>query len=574
VNAFRASSRPAPTHCAPRARVAMSDDADVPMADAVDTADANPGAKRGRERAPEDDETARATSPSPSPSPSPSTSTAAIAQTCECVLCLELFCDPVTTPCGHTFCRRCLARALDHSDDPRCPTCRSVVLVSSAAKTPVNVTLRALVSQLFPERARARREAEEAELLAGSAETNGDALEGNIPLFVMSDVMPFDRFGLNIFEPRYRLLIRRAMESGSRRFGMKHPDSAHACEVKILRCDPQPDGRFHIIVEGRRRCEVLSERIQDGYVMARARFFENDADDAFTTSPSGDLQGSADEVRHVVETLTQRWRDKLATCTEEAMLRYRSGSSDEEISSDMTVISVHRGTCTVLDAVEKIAREHDWKPGPGVAFLLGVVVRIWRRIMDRMRRGGGTVSAIQSCEPLLFREFQLVHDKAMGLHSTASANEISWWVVAACNGTTMTRGAAKVPMDSSSPVERLAFGAAVLYGFARTIEMLLYEMSPESCGKYPGEVLFTEAQAAETNALLADEGEGYAFVCVDQNSAVTDPTKSWDLWPHTGCFCLRNEACAYHGELCVSQWGTIDGSDAFGQRFVSAINSV
>jgi hypothetical protein len=134
-------------------------------------------------------------------------------------------------------------------------------------------------------------------------------------------------------------------------------------------------------------------------------------------------------------------------------------------------------------------------------------------------------------------------------------------------------------LDSSSPVERLALGAALLYGFARKMDAILYEVSPASCGNDPGEVMFTEAHVSEINALLADEGEGYAFVRVGESREELDhelslplnPTKSWDWSPHTACLCLRNEACAYHGELCVSQWGAIDGSDAFGQRFVSAI---
>lgn len=42
----------------------------------------------------------------------------------ECILCMKLLFEPVTTPCGHTFCRLCFARAMDHSS--RCPMCRTV----------------------------------------------------------------------------------------------------------------------------------------------------------------------------------------------------------------------------------------------------------------------------------------------------------------------------------------------------------------------------------------------------------------------------------------------------------------
>lgn len=34
----------------------------------------------------------------------------------------RLFYEPVTTPCGHTFCLQCLERCLDHN--PKCPLCK------------------------------------------------------------------------------------------------------------------------------------------------------------------------------------------------------------------------------------------------------------------------------------------------------------------------------------------------------------------------------------------------------------------------------------------------------------------
>ena len=51
---------------------------------------------------------------------------------------------------------------------------------------------------------------------------------------------------LNIFEPRYRLLVRRCME-GNRQFGMatinqRSQLSAVACQCEILECLPLPDG--------------------------------------------------------------------------------------------------------------------------------------------------------------------------------------------------------------------------------------------------------------------------------------------------------------------------------------------
>ncbi|KAB7495971.1 LON peptidase N-terminal domain and RING finger protein 3, partial [Armadillidium nasatum] len=41
----------------------------------------------------------------------------------ECPLCFLCFWEPVTTVCGHTFCRACLARSLDHAS--QCPLCKT-----------------------------------------------------------------------------------------------------------------------------------------------------------------------------------------------------------------------------------------------------------------------------------------------------------------------------------------------------------------------------------------------------------------------------------------------------------------
>ena len=42
----------------------------------------------------------------------------------ECAICLRLVAEPITIPCGHTFCRCCLVKSLQHQK--KCPTCRAV----------------------------------------------------------------------------------------------------------------------------------------------------------------------------------------------------------------------------------------------------------------------------------------------------------------------------------------------------------------------------------------------------------------------------------------------------------------
>lgn len=54
----------------------------------------------------------------------------------KCALCRRLLFEPVTTPCGHTFCLKCLERCQDHAT--HCPLCKeklSELLASSNFNT-------------------------------------------------------------------------------------------------------------------------------------------------------------------------------------------------------------------------------------------------------------------------------------------------------------------------------------------------------------------------------------------------------------------------------------------------------
>ena len=41
-----------------------------------------------------------------------------------CSICLDLFSQPVTTPCGHSFCKACITKYWDSSDACHCPMCK------------------------------------------------------------------------------------------------------------------------------------------------------------------------------------------------------------------------------------------------------------------------------------------------------------------------------------------------------------------------------------------------------------------------------------------------------------------
>lgn len=51
-------------------------------------------------------------------------SSSALNENLQCFICLELSTDPVTTPCGHSFCKACLKECWESSHDNRCPCCK------------------------------------------------------------------------------------------------------------------------------------------------------------------------------------------------------------------------------------------------------------------------------------------------------------------------------------------------------------------------------------------------------------------------------------------------------------------
>ena len=138
----------------------------------------------------------------------------------ECPLCMRLFWRPVTTPCGHTFCKTCLDRVLDHNTT--CPMCKSATLktyLSERRETTVNEFVEKAMRRLLPDEFADRKKLHEKELqqLAGQI---GEASSSQVPIFVCTISFPNVPCPLHVFEPRYRLMIRRCMEVGTREFGM------------------------------------------------------------------------------------------------------------------------------------------------------------------------------------------------------------------------------------------------------------------------------------------------------------------------------------------------------------------
>ncbi|XP_055333413.1 LON peptidase N-terminal domain and RING finger protein 3-like isoform X3 [Paramacrobiotus metropolitanus] len=106
--------------------------------------------------------------------------------------------------------------------------------------------------------------------------------EAEIPVFVLTVAWPDIPLFLHVFEPRYRLMVRQALESGSNRFGMAcaPPSEDNTTDVfadygtilRIEHIEYEEDGRCFVHCKGERRFRVLSRSMREGYHTARVKY--------------------------------------------------------------------------------------------------------------------------------------------------------------------------------------------------------------------------------------------------------------------------------------------------------------
>ncbi|KAF2191340.1 hypothetical protein K469DRAFT_720335 [Zopfia rhizophila CBS 207.26] len=198
----------------------------------------------------------------------------------DCLVCYNMMLDPTTTACGHTFCRRCLARVMDHSNI--CPICRrDLHIPASLQNQPSNARLVALLNSLCPDLVAARAAA-----LSLEEQPGEDVL--STPLFVCTLSLPSMPTFLHIFEPRYRLMMRRCLE-GNRQFGMALYNRSSAPQgelgttpfveygtlLEIVNFELLPDGRSFVETKGVSRFRVRDHGMLDGYVVGRIERVED-----------------------------------------------------------------------------------------------------------------------------------------------------------------------------------------------------------------------------------------------------------------------------------------------------------
>lgn len=124
-----------------------------------------------------------------------------------CPLCLDLLYDCVTLQCGHSMCRQCLYQALQSK--ACCPVCREHSFEGDALSLPTTTTINSLCEKLFPIHYHQRQLA---------TQHLKKQRRPRFYIFLSPDpTYPHSHLSLHFFEPRYRILVNRAL-SGSRQF--------------------------------------------------------------------------------------------------------------------------------------------------------------------------------------------------------------------------------------------------------------------------------------------------------------------------------------------------------------------
>lgn len=201
----------------------------------------------------------------------------------ECVLCCRTLWKPVVTPCGHTYCLVCLDRCMDYNSS--CPLCMSPLVELNVnnnlyqgssspvpfalAKRPVTKFLEAAMKRFIPDHyeARFRQEIDQ---------------EPSVPVFICTAAFPSVPCPLFVCDPRYRLMVRRALESGDKTFGIVQPHSGKSryydfgTILDIRDCVLLGDGCSILSTIGCKRFKILARSEKDGYETAKVEYIRDE----------------------------------------------------------------------------------------------------------------------------------------------------------------------------------------------------------------------------------------------------------------------------------------------------------
>jgi len=142
---------------------------------------------------------------------------------------------------------------------------------------------------------------------------NSIGTDSPLPIFSLDATLPLQHLQLNIFEPRYVGMVKRAIEGGGRRFGMvsfspeTREHAMYGVEVSIINASEQIDGRYHIELVGKRPFRIVdTARAPDGLITAKVEYFsfeDGDVDSSQAMELATDLLAAVEKWEKCVRRL-------------------------------------------------------------------------------------------------------------------------------------------------------------------------------------------------------------------------------------------------------------------------------
>lgn len=183
----------------------------------------------------------------------------------QCPICIDFFNEPLTLACSHSFCRLCLLQSTRLAPDGRrCPECRAPIEIEDPLGHLTNPALEGQLREAIPAEALATRKSVDSQQLEGFLHKE----KNKLPIFYMPGVA--SRAGqavsLHFFEPRYRILIRRAWE-GSRRFLCTSSTPRNGDQGLVVHIEDAsflPDGRANLQGRGIEVVTLANVWVEDG----------------------------------------------------------------------------------------------------------------------------------------------------------------------------------------------------------------------------------------------------------------------------------------------------------------------
>eukprot|EP00440_Ansanella_granifera_P052376 gb/GFBE01056789.1/.p1 GENE.gb/GFBE01056789.1/~~gb/GFBE01056789.1/.p1 ORF type:complete len:508 (+),score=96.96 gb/GFBE01056789.1/:1-1524(+) len=192
---------------------------------------------------------------------------AALQAIVECPVCYNMIFEPVTTPCGHTFCKSCLARTLDFGRD--CPLCRGS-LAGQIEHYAACDALQELLKALWPD-------VHSLQLKELEDERREHRQGLWLPIMLPLLALPTQPCNLQVVMPEHRLMLRQTLSMGQRRIGAcdRRNDGQlfeYGTELVLQSHHVLPTGASLMEAKGARRFRVIKSVEKEGYVKAQVEY--------------------------------------------------------------------------------------------------------------------------------------------------------------------------------------------------------------------------------------------------------------------------------------------------------------